>query len=145
MIPSTTAAALDDLDDAAEFRIRSRPRAVTLREVQRAHELRKQRWHGDEAREWSALEWAGAMCGEAGEAANVAKKLLRIDLGLRGNEASEHADVERDALRQKLANEIGDVVHYAALLASHIGVDFEAAIVSTFNAKSEALGFPERL
>ena len=27
--------------------------------------------------DWNALEWAGAMCGEAGEAANLCKKLRR--------------------------------------------------------------------
>ncbi len=26
---------------------------------------------------WNPLEWAGALCGEAGEAANIAKKLRR--------------------------------------------------------------------
>jgi NTP pyrophosphatase (non-canonical NTP hydrolase) len=109
------------------------------------HNLRRNRWHVSAARDWSTLEWAGALCGEAGEAANVAKKLLRIDLGLRGNEASEHAETERAALRDKLANEIGDVIHYAALLASAEGIDLTECVRRTFNDKSDAMGFPERL
>lgn len=118
---------------------------VTLGELQRVNEARKARWHEGGTREWSALEWAGAMCGEAGEAANVAKKILRIDLGLRGNEASEHVITDRDELRKKLEGEIGGVVLYAALLASYMGIDLEGAIVRTFNEKSAEMGFPERL
>lgn len=136
---------LDAADDAAEFRIRTGPRPVTLTRVQRINDERKQRWHEGAAREWSALEWAGAMCGEAGEAANVAKKILRIDLGTPGNEAAEHVITDRTALVEKLAGEIGGVVLYCALLASFAGIDFEQAIVETFNEKSVAMGFPERL
>ena len=117
----------------------------TLSDVQRINDERKNRWHDGGAREWSVLEWAGAMCGEAGEAANVAKKLLRIELGLRGNEAAEHVETDRDVLKQKLAGEIGGIVLYCALLASNADIDFERAVIETFNAKSEAMGFPERL
>jgi NTP pyrophosphatase (non-canonical NTP hydrolase) len=117
----------------------------TLNDVQVINDARRDRWHDGGSREWSVLEWAGAMCGEAGEAANVAKKLLRIELGLRGNEAAEHVATDRDELRAKLAGEIGGVVLYCALLASAEGIDFERAVVETFNAKSEAMGFPERL
>jgi NTP pyrophosphatase (non-canonical NTP hydrolase) len=118
---------------------------LPIRTMQAINLARKERWHDGGSREWSVLEWAGAMCGEAGEAANVAKKLLRIDLGLRGNEVAEHVIVEREALRAKLASEIGGVVLYCALLASHAGIDLESAIITTFNAKSDALGFPEKL
>lgn len=129
--------------DAPDERLREL--APTLRDVQRINDARKKRWHEGGEREWSVLEWAGAMCGEAGEAANVAKKVLRIDLGLRGNEAAEHVITERDALLKKLGGEIGGTVLYAALLASAVGLDFESLIVSTFNDKSVAMGFPERL
>lgn len=119
--------------------------AVTLRTVQQLNDARKEAWHEGGAREWSLLEWAGAMCGEAGEAANVAKKISRIDLGLRGNEASEHVITERSALCEKLAGEVAGTVLYAALLASAAGIDFSEAVIHEFDGKSEAMGFPQRL
>src|SRR5882724_4498362 len=44
---------------------------LTFGEVIRANLSRVERWHS--LASWSPLEWAGAMCGEAGEAANFAK------------------------------------------------------------------------
>ncbi len=118
---------------------------ITLRHLQVTNDARRDRWHVEAARSWSTLEWAGAMCGEAGEAANVAKKLLRIDLGTRGNEAAEHVITGRDALRVKLADEIGGTILYAALLASAEGIDLESAVARCFTSKSTAMGFPEIL
>jgi NTP pyrophosphatase (non-canonical NTP hydrolase) len=118
---------------------------VTLSRLQAMSNLRKNRWHEGDSRPWSTLEWAGAMCGEAGEAANVAKKLLRIDLGLRGNEASERVVTDRAALVGRLANEIADTIIYASLLAAAEGIDLEQAIRDKFNAKSDEMGFPEHL
>jgi hypothetical protein len=59
-----------------------------LTHVQEMSVSRANRWHGGDFRQWSGLEWAGAMCGEAGEAANVAKKLRRVELEIDGNAAS---------------------------------------------------------
>lgn len=119
--------------------------AITLSQLQATNHARKERWHDGGAREWSVLEWAGAMCGESGEAANVAKKLLRIELGLGGNVASEYVFTDRAVLLEKLAGGIGDVVLYASLLADTSGIDFESAVRDSFNKKSIQLGFPERL
>ena len=38
---------------------------------------------------FTILETAGAMCGEAGEAANKAKKIRRIELGMRGQDPED--------------------------------------------------------
>lgn len=51
------------------------------------------------------------LAGEAGELANKVKKILRNDPG---------ANVE--ALRQDLAQELGDVLWYASQLATELGV-----------------------
>lgn len=139
------AAAMSAPNSAALEYPRYAPGRLTLRRLQEVNAARMRRWHEGGTREWSVLEWAGAMCGEAGEAANVAKKLLRIELGLRGNEAAEHVVTEQDELRAKLAGEIGGLVLYAALLASSADLDFEQAIVTAFDDKSAAMGFPERL
>jgi len=81
---------------------------------------------------WNHLEWAGAMCGEAGEHANLAKKLKRLD----------EADKEKDspALRAKLAaaavEELADVVIYADLCAARLGMSLGQAVVRKFNKVS---------
>lgn len=116
-----------------------------IRHIQELSRKRADRWHRGSFRKWSTLEWAGAMCGEAGEAANVAKKLKRISDNMRGNTASEHVLTGVEELREKLASECAGTFIYLCLLASSENIDFEAAIIKEFNDKSEALGFPERL
>jgi NTP pyrophosphatase (non-canonical NTP hydrolase) len=112
--------------------------------VQEKSVSRANRWHGGDFRQWSGLEWAGALCGEAGEAANVAKKLRRVELAIDGNAASEHKLVP-DELKQALARECADVFLYLVLLAARYDINLSASIVETFNKKSVDMGFPERL
>lgn len=91
---------------------------------------------------WSVAEWTNAMCGEAGEAANVAKKMLRHRDAVAGNKGD---DTDLAALRVKLGRELADVVIYCDLVAASEGIDLGAMVRETFNAKSEELGTPERL
>ena len=86
--------------------------------------------------EWNALEWAGAMCGEAGEAANVAKKLKRLDVA----DADKDTPEERLRLRRALAEELADVVIYADLLAAREHIDLGRAVIDKFNKVSHARG-----
>jgi NTP pyrophosphatase (non-canonical NTP hydrolase) len=85
---------------------------------------------------WSVLEWAGAMCGEAGEAANIAKKMIRHRDGVAGNKGE---DLDLDKLRKKLAKELADAVIYADLVAASQGIDLGQAVRETFNEKSREL------
>lgn len=118
---------------------------LTFERVQALNEQRCEQWHQNAKREWSLLEWCGAMCGEAGEAANVAKKMLRAELNMPGNAASDTVyHLETDA-QDALGKELAGTVLYAFLAASHAGIDMAAALRKTFNDKSEALGFTERL
>lgn len=110
-----------------------------LSEVNRA---RRERWHIEPSQEWSGLEWAGAMCGEAGEAANIAKKLRRLETGV---VLGVYDTLTRDVLIAKLADELADVVIYLDLLAGHYGIDVAQAVTEKFNRKSIEQGFPERL
>lgn len=118
----------------------------SIGQIQRICTERADRWHDGDFRNWSTLEWAGAACGELGEAANVAKKIKRIEDGLTGNEVSDHAFLQDIApLRAEVAKECADAFLYMCILLSSVEIDFEQAIVDRFNRKSEALGFPERI
>lgn len=81
------------------------------------------------------------MCGEAGEAANVAKKIRKFDLGL--SQRAQKKD--RSALVFGLAQEIADTITYLAKLASQADIDLEEAVIYTFNNVSEREGFEERV
>jgi NTP pyrophosphatase (non-canonical NTP hydrolase) len=106
---------------------------VRISEFQEANRIRNQRFPGT-SREWSALEWAGALCGEAGEAANIAKKMRR------GIEAESDA-----SLKAALGRELADVVTYAALLAADQGINLEAICREKFNDVSIKRGLPDRI
>ena len=104
------------------------------------------RWHKGGIEEWSALEWAGAMAGEAGEAANAAKKLKRLECQIASvNEPGRQFDDIHEA-QAAVAREAADTIIYALLLMARVGVDNpEALIREIFNTKSEQYDFPERI
>jgi len=116
---------------------------LDLDKFQTTNAIRGRRWHQGDLTQWSLLEWAGAMCGEAGEAANAAKKLRRLDLELPNKEAGiPKADM--DALREKLADEVGDTIIYGLLILSVLYVSASQVIARVFDRKSIEYGFPER-
>lgn len=116
---------------------------LTFDDVSAVSRARAARWHpgfpDDTA--WSGADWSNAMCGEAGEAANVVKKLRRYETGA----APGPLDPPPEQLRSMLADAIADVFLYLDLLAAKYDIDLPAAIVSKFNRVSERQGFPERL
>ena len=105
---------------------------------------RAKRWHPTPEQEFTGLEWAGAMCGEAGEAANVAKKLRRLELAIAGNEASERPALPPELIA-KLGRELADTLIYMVNVASHYGINLADVTVEAFNNKSIEMGFPERI
>lgn len=116
------------------------PGGLDLRALRRQSQARAARWHPAGSLAWSGADWSNAMCGEAGEAANVVKKLRRHETGCTGR-----TDPEPAALRLMLGAEIADTLIYLDLLAAHYGIDLSAAVQAKFNLVSEREGFPERL
>jgi NTP pyrophosphatase (non-canonical NTP hydrolase) len=114
--------------------------ALTFRALRAANVLRKARWHG-ETDEWTGADWSNAMCGEAGEAANIVKKLRRHET----RTGTEYNTPEVEALLPRLAEELADVVIYCDLLAAKYGLDLGSAVVGKFNHVSAVQDFPERL
>lgn len=120
---------------------------LTLADIVRASVSRAEKWHPKGIQEWSPLEWAGAMAGEAGEACNAAKKLKRIEGGLPNINTEQGREILDSALaaRKKVAHEVADTILYAVLLMVIVGGDLEKEVRDVFNQKSEEYGFPERL
>lgn len=124
---------------------------LTFRQLMEVNLSRVARWHS--LRDWTPLEWAGAMCGEAGEAANFAKKLRRVEAEMANNDKRMFGlVVPKEQLvqvyREGVLKEYADTVIYGVLLCGRVGAtpeQVEKAIRDVFNAKSEEYGFPERL
>mgnify|MGYP001604808620 CR=1 FL=1 len=110
---------------------------LRLREANRSRVVR---WHGPDSVPWTGADWSNAMCGEAGEAANVVKKLRRAETGARND-----GDPDRIVLCARLGAELADTIIYADLLADHYGIDLTRHIMMKFDLVSERMGFPERL
>ena len=133
-------------------------RSLDLAELRAANVARMHRWHGEDDG-WTLADWSNAMNGEAGEVANVVKKIRRTetpglweaqkypgDSGLAQiTLAAMPADEAREALLVKLADECADVLCYLDLLAHEAGIDLGQAVASKFNRVSQAQGFPERI
>jgi NTP pyrophosphatase (non-canonical NTP hydrolase) len=115
---------------------------LTFAQVSDVNRQRCTRWHGGFPREdeWTGADWSNAMCGEAGEAANVVKKLRRLETGIAGAD-----DPPREELLAMLADEIADTYAYLDLLATYYDINLADAVVSKFNRVSAKQGFPERL
>ena len=75
---------------------------------------------------WSESDWACAVAGEVGEMCHVIKLRRR--------------DGRIDFQRDELARELADILIYADLLASRVGIDLGEAVRETFNAKSCEVG-----
>ena len=87
--------------------------------------------------DWSIAEWTNAVAGEAGEACNAAKKVLRHRDRISGNVKMEDRDEKR--LRRKVASELADTIIYADLTIQALGLDTAEVVRITFNKKSEAI------
>lgn len=93
---------------------------------------------------WNVLEWAGAAAGEAGETANVAKKMQRDNTLVKLNRRVR--DLKKEAeYRKELGKEVADTIIYLDLLCASQGIDLEQVITDKFNEVSEQHGYKPRL
>jgi NTP pyrophosphatase (non-canonical NTP hydrolase) len=113
---------------------------LTFEELRTVNVTRCARWHPPESVPWTYADWSNALCGEAGESANVVKKIRRWQ-----TRAQNVGDPTMTELLKMEADELADVVIYADLLAHHLGIDLAEAIRTKFNKVSVKYGFPERL
>lgn len=120
--------------------------ALTIQRILEVSAVRCRRWHHEDTVAWTGADWSNAMCGEAGEAANIVKKLRRLETGTVGSHNA--GDTDHDVLVAKLLEELADNILYAVLVADHYdatGDDLANAIIDKFNRVSAISDFPERL
>jgi hypothetical protein len=135
---------------------------LTFDLLRQRNNTRRDRWHPPGSEPWSLADWSNAMNGEAGEAANIIKKLRRIETGTdTGPWSIPHSTVpgrtvqlDRESQLRILAKgaglELADTVIYADLLAQELtrkygGYDLGELVAVKFDAVSHREGFPERL
>lgn len=88
--------------------------------------------------EWSIAEWTNALAGEAGEAANFGKKLIR----LRSPVVMLNKNVNKEELENKLMYELADTVIYADLAAQSLNRSLWEYVEKAFNDKSIEMNLP---
>ena len=86
--------------------------------------------------------WTTALAGEVGELCNMIKKMQRVE---RGGVDGGSSYTAKDISKEMLKEEIGGIAIYLDLLASLLDIDLEEAIISTFNQKSNKMGFSQML
>lgn len=97
-------------------------------------------WHQDD-NPWTDERWITAIVGELGELANNIKKEFRAKDGSIGILKGETLET----LNEEIEKEWADTMLYMILFAANRGIKPSEAIRKVFNAKSEQLGFVERL
>lgn len=96
------------------------------------------------------LYQANALAGEAGEYANIAKKIVRDELlpldqqRVLDDKAKDLGYLNlADKRTQQGAKELADIIFYAIMSAQCLGVDLTKALVDKFNEVSEDSEFEE--
>jgi NTP pyrophosphatase (non-canonical NTP hydrolase) len=113
---------------------------LTLEQIAEINDRRCAKWHQSD-KPWTPERWVTAIVGELGEMANITKKLFRAadgSVGILNGQTIEELQHEEE-------KEWADTMLYMILFASARGFDMSGAIREVFNAKSEQLGFEERL
>jgi len=110
---------------------------LTLKAFHEANERRRTSDSGGGTEKtWNLVDWTNELCGEAGELANLAKKVRRA----RPAQNGKKADPTLEEATPDLAAEIADVVICASLVAGYLGIDLEKAVREKFNIVSDRMG-----
>lgn len=114
---------------------------MSYQEFSQINRERAAQWH-ETGEPWSLADWSNAMCGEAGELANVIKKIRRIQTGTQ----QRYVETDMKTLVDKACNEIADVAIYLDLLLEQLDPDRPMlTVISTkFNHTSQAFNFRQR-
>jgi NTP pyrophosphatase (non-canonical NTP hydrolase) len=106
---------------------------VSFRKLRTACLARWREWMGADPSEVTLIFTTNELAGECGEACNVAKKIERARLGVVGG-------ISGQAAREKLAEELADVVICAQNVALMCRIDLSESLVEKFNKTSVEKG-----
>ena len=113
---------------------------LTLDLLRAVNTTRRDEWRErDGSAAWTGADWSNEMCGEAGETANVVKKLRRIETGYKGPGPTE------EHLLEQLAEEVADMIICADLFGMVYGMYLATAVTLKFNKTSEKQNLATRL
>lgn len=126
----------------------SKKNKLSFQDLRKANLLRDKEIYNDLPR-WNEMQWACALSGEAGEAANKAKKLWKIsdkidsvmsDVSLdKLDSVEKNYEYERELLVDGIAEELADVLIYVDLFAQYLNVNLEDELIKKFNSKSKEI------
>ena len=102
---------------------------LTFKRFQEENAKRSLISYGEGPADTALIFWSNAIAGEAGELCNKVKKLMQ----------------GRDVSDEEIAEEIADVVTYASLMASALGVELETIVRDKYNRRSAERNYPRRL
>lgn len=143
MVPEFTAArapmrAPAEAEDATGSSVK--PFLQRLREVNTARCYSPEGFKHDKDDDWTILEWAAVIAGEAGEIIGAAKKLRCREKKLGGAQFVDPIEG-----MQATREEVADVILYCDLLLAIMDADFEQTVKDKFNKTSATHGMPFKL
>lgn len=112
---------------------------MDMKEFSEINLARCNAWHN--INDWSLSDWMTAVVGELGEAANLIKKLNRLEQGIQQNANSD----DRETLIKKIGFELADTYTYLDLLAQRLGISLEDVTIEKFNFISQREDLPHRI
>ena len=108
---------------------------LTFAKLRDASERRTIEWSMNQPDLFDLSFYGNELGGECGEAQNVIKKLERERLGAPGSRST----------KERLAEELADVVIVADLIAAKMKIDLGEAVRNKFNDTSDKNGFKSKI
>jgi len=118
--------------------------SMTFDRLRRTNAERCEQFHPLDS--WLPSQWSNAMAGECGETCNLTKKMDRVWPSNQFKVAMNKTEDQRmEDLIAHCGREIGDVILYADLLCSRLGLKLEDCVRESFNQKSDELSIDVHL
>lgn len=116
-----------------------------LRQLRAANLRRIPDFKSGNLHDWSPAERGNELAGEAGEACNELKKLLRHDMRTCGKRGPHGWCPHCYVLLEKAASELADVLICVDLIGAQLGLDLAEIVRQKFNAQSDKIGSKVKL
>lgn len=119
--------------------------SLTFKKFKETNLKRASKWHNGNINEWSINDWMVSLCGEVGEAANICKKLKRLEHNYASKNDKDRQINSKEQAIIELGAELADCFCYLDIVATRAGINLEKEIINKFNSVSAKYGFDEKL